>query len=308
MLTISQLASYAGVTVRTVRHYHQIGLLAEPERDHSGYRRYDAAAVVRLIRIRVLADAGVPLARVQELLVAGPDEFTRGVEEIDKALRADIRRLRRNRERIARLAAGDHLALPQVVLDYLDRLRGLGVGKGYLELERDAWIMLAPQIPLDLESVIAEKNRQLDEDPDMTRLYLLLGAVSQSSADDPRVVELADMVEHIRIRAVQRGDVEIGDPDPSDPFVVLLDAAMAESTPVARRLLAILEQRGWRGWTQARTRPGGADPPGSLTPHPRPHPRRVAHRRRQPDRRPPPPTAAHRRPPTPAAPSVPPRG
>ena len=66
MLTISQLASYAGVTVRTVRHYHQIGLLAEPERDHSGYRSYDTAAVVRLIRIRVSADAGVPLARVQQ--------------------------------------------------------------------------------------------------------------------------------------------------------------------------------------------------------------------------------------------------
>ena len=145
MLTISQLASYAGVTVRTVRHYHQIGLLAEPERDHSGYRSYDAAAVVRLIRIRVLADAGVPLARVQELLVAGPDEFARAVEEIDKALSADIRRLQSNRKRIAKLAAGDHLALPQIVVDYLDRLRGLGVGEAYIELERDAWIMLAAQ-------------------------------------------------------------------------------------------------------------------------------------------------------------------
>ena len=29
MLTIGQLASYAGVTVRAVRHYHQIGLLPE---------------------------------------------------------------------------------------------------------------------------------------------------------------------------------------------------------------------------------------------------------------------------------------
>jgi DNA-binding transcriptional MerR regulator len=27
MLTIGQLASYAGVTIRAVRHYHQIGLL-----------------------------------------------------------------------------------------------------------------------------------------------------------------------------------------------------------------------------------------------------------------------------------------
>ena len=138
MITISQLASYAGVTVRTVRHYHQIGLLAEPERDHSGYHSYDAAAVVRLIRIRVLADAGVPLARVQELLVAGPDEFARAVGEIDKALSADIRRLQRNRKRIANFAAGDNLALPLVVVDYLDRLRVLGIGETYIELERDA--------------------------------------------------------------------------------------------------------------------------------------------------------------------------
>ena len=43
MLTIGELASYAGVTVRAVRHYHAKGLLPEPERDHSGYRRYGAA-------------------------------------------------------------------------------------------------------------------------------------------------------------------------------------------------------------------------------------------------------------------------
>ena len=59
MLTISQLATYAGVTVRAVRHYHQIGLLPEPERDTSGYRRYGAKAVVSLIKIRTLASAGV---------------------------------------------------------------------------------------------------------------------------------------------------------------------------------------------------------------------------------------------------------
>src|ERR671919_1790671 len=111
MLTISQLAAHVGVTVRSIRHYHQIGLLPEPERDRSGYRSYDAAAVVRLIKIRTLADAGVPLARVQELLDAGPEEFSDGVQEIDKDLRAEIRRLQGTRTRLARLAAGDHLAL-----------------------------------------------------------------------------------------------------------------------------------------------------------------------------------------------------
>lgn len=268
MLTISQLASYAGVTVRTVRHYHQIGLLAEPERDHSGYRSYDTAAVVRLIRIRVLADAGIPLARVQELLVASPDEFARAVTEIDKALSAAIRRLQSNRSRIAKLAAGDHLALPKIVLDYLDRLRRLGVGEAYIELERDAWIMLAAQDPTSIDAVIAEKNRQLDEDPDMTRLYRLLGSAPEWPPDDPRVVELADLVEQLRIRAVERGELEMGSADQTDPVMALLDAAMTESAPVARELLAILEQRGWRGWNRLERIPEGriAGNPDTLPP------------------------------------------
>src|SRR6059058_393081 len=107
MLTISQLASYAGVTVRAVRHYHAKGLLPEPERDRSGYRRYDAAAVVELIRIRALADAGVPLSRVKELLAADEEQFAAAVEGIDRRLRAEIRERQRHREQVAQLAAGD---------------------------------------------------------------------------------------------------------------------------------------------------------------------------------------------------------
>src|SRR3954449_9929514 len=106
MLTISQLAAYAGVTVRAVRHYHAKGLLPEPERDPSGYRRYDAAAVVELIRIRTLADAGVPLSRVHELLAADEEGFAGATEDIDRRLRDEIRSLQRHRQRVAELAAG----------------------------------------------------------------------------------------------------------------------------------------------------------------------------------------------------------
>ncbi len=117
MLTISQLAAYAGVTVRAVRHYHQVGLLPEPERDASGYRRYDAAAVIELIRIRTLAEAGVPLARVHDLLEADAEEFETAVAEIDRRLRAEVRQIQEHRRRIALLAAGDSLALPDEVVE-----------------------------------------------------------------------------------------------------------------------------------------------------------------------------------------------
>jgi len=247
MLTISQLAAYAGVTVRAVRHYHQIGLLPEPERDHSGYRTYDAAAVVRLIRIHILADAGVPLARVQELLDASPEEFAGGVQEIDKDLRADIRRLQGTRKRLARLAAGEHLALPQSVVDYLDRLRGLGVEERYIELERDAWIMIAAQVPHLIDSFIAKKHEELD-DPDMVKLYSLLSEALDWPADDPRVVEVADIMERLMIRAVEAGEVSADGID--NQFVDLLDTTMVQSAPAAARLVTILEERGWKGWTR----------------------------------------------------------
>ncbi|MFJ4623916.1 MerR family transcriptional regulator [Streptomyces sp. NPDC088812] len=208
---------------------------------------YDAAAVVRLIRIRTLADAGVPLARVQELLDAGPEEFTDGVQEIDKELRAEIRRLQGTRRRLARLAAGEHLALPRSVVDYLDRLRGLGVEERYIERERDAWIMVAAQVPHLIDSVIAEKHEQLD-DPDMVQLYSLFREAPDWSPDDPRVVEVADIVERLMVRAVEAG--EVGADGFDDQFVDLLDSTMVESSPGAERVVAILEERGWRGWTR----------------------------------------------------------
>jgi len=103
VLTISQLATYAGVTVRAVRHYHARGLLPEPDRDRSGYRRYDAAAVVALIKIRTLARAGVPLSRIQDLLAAQDDEFAAAVADVDRRLRAEIRERQDHRDRIAQL-------------------------------------------------------------------------------------------------------------------------------------------------------------------------------------------------------------
>jgi DNA-binding transcriptional MerR regulator len=257
MLTISQLAAYAGVTARAVRHYHKIGLLPEPERDPSGYRTYDATAVVRLIRIHTLAGAGVPLARVQELLDAGPEEFADAVQDIDKDLRAEIRRLQGTRKRLARLAAGEHLALPQSVVDYLDRLRGLGVDERYIALERDAWIMISAQVPHLTDSIIAKKHAELD-DPDTMKLYSLLSGALDWPADDPRVVEVADILERLLIRAVEAG--EVGDDGFDDSFVDLLDSTTVRSAPAAGRLLAILEERGWKGWTRIERVP--ADKPG----------------------------------------------
>ena len=118
MVSIGQLAAYAGVTIKAIRHYHRRGLLAEPPRDSSGYRRYRAEHAIDLVKIKTLAEAGVPLARIKELLAADPDRFAAAIAEIDRTLQQRADHLQRTRERIARLRVGDRLFVSAEVADY----------------------------------------------------------------------------------------------------------------------------------------------------------------------------------------------
>ena len=59
----AELARLAGVTVRTVRHYHHVGVLAEPRRGINGYRSYDVHDLIRLLRPRYIEVWGKFLPR-----------------------------------------------------------------------------------------------------------------------------------------------------------------------------------------------------------------------------------------------------
>jgi len=267
VLTISQLATYAGVTVRAVRHYHARGLLPEPDRDRSGYRRYDAAAVVALIKIRTLARAGVPLSRIEDILAAQDDEFAAAVEDVDRRLRAEIRERQDHRERIAQLAAGDSLTLPPEVVAHLDRMRELGFPERVVRIERDSWILIAAQKPDQVARLLAHKRGQIEHET-LRRLYLDVGDLVDCTPDDPRLPALADRVVAFLDAAIaevgdaaQVGDVEqVPEEQVSDDLVALLDAAFVDAFPCAPRLLGLLEERGYTGWTDIRrARSPGSD-------------------------------------------------
>jgi DNA-binding transcriptional MerR regulator len=254
MLTIGQLASYAGVTIRAVRHYHQIGLLPEPERDASGYRTYDAAAVVRLIRIRTLAEAGVPLARVRELLDADPQTFAAATGDIDRQLRAQIRALQEHRRRIAQLGCGDSLAVPQEVVDYLDRLRAIGAPQAAIDGERDAWILMAARYPEAIPAIVADKVAQL-ADPNIIRVYQLIGRIADNWPDEQLLRETADLMSDLFEQARANGDLDRQDElMPDAAFIRLLDSFADRAHPAIPRLRKLIAERGWTGWTRIEKR------------------------------------------------------
>ncbi|MFI7601385.1 MerR family transcriptional regulator [Actinoplanes sp. NPDC049681] len=259
MLTIGQLAAYAGVTVRAVRHYHQVGLLPEPERDASGYRRYGATAVVALIKIRTLADAGVPLSRIGPMLAADPAAFDAAIDVIDRRISEEIQRLEASRKQIAQLTAGDSAALPAAAIAYLDRLREIGVSERMVQAERDGWILIAARWPDRISEWIPDKLTQL-ADPRVVRLYRILSEILGSdSAHEPLLAEAADIMAALAGEAYAAGAVmrpeETQDELPFD----LLDALADESDPRARRLRELMRERGWGSWTRLERL---ADPPG----------------------------------------------
>ena len=67
-MKIGELASQAGCDVQTVRFYEREGLLAEPEREASGYRRYAEPHLRRLQFIRHCRSLDIPLPEIRQLL------------------------------------------------------------------------------------------------------------------------------------------------------------------------------------------------------------------------------------------------
>ena len=66
--SVGQVARFAGVTVRTLHHYDDIGLLVPGERSHAGHRRYNDADLDRLQQILFYRELGFPLDEVAALL------------------------------------------------------------------------------------------------------------------------------------------------------------------------------------------------------------------------------------------------
>lgn len=97
----SELAALAGVTVRTLRHYHQIGLLPEPERGSNGYRDYDVHDLLAVLRVRRLAALGIPLERVGAALAEEPEDGDATLAALDEELSAQIAKLEAQRATIA---------------------------------------------------------------------------------------------------------------------------------------------------------------------------------------------------------------
>ncbi|MFJ8312080.1 MULTISPECIES: MerR family transcriptional regulator [unclassified Streptomyces] len=192
-LTIGQAAAFVGVTIKTVRHYHRLGLVAEPARDGSGYRRYGSADLLRLVQVRTLAGAGVPLAEIGELLDAGPERFAAALDDVHRRLTEQVEDLIARRDTLHRLAHGDRALLPDRACAVLDRLADLAFSPDYVATQREALVLARALVPDVFDTFLTRLEHGLD-DPEFVELTKRGLDATSWDPDDPRIGELASVL------------------------------------------------------------------------------------------------------------------
>ncbi|NOK60212.1 MAG: hypothetical protein GFH27_549281n395 [Chloroflexi bacterium AL-W] len=124
-LTIGMVARMLGITTKTIRHYHKIGLLGEAARDTNGYRCYTAADLVRLQRIKRLQTIGLSLTQIKAVLGAPDRERSlhEVLESIAQQIDTQLMELTKRRVYITQLLADeggrslDHALEPSPTID-----------------------------------------------------------------------------------------------------------------------------------------------------------------------------------------------
>ncbi|UNM96769.1 MerR family DNA-binding transcriptional regulator [Ignatzschineria rhizosphaerae] len=98
---VGELAKLANISVRTLHHYEDIGLLIPIERTASGYRLYDENNVLKLMQILCLSRVGIPLQEVDIALKAYPEGILNILKQQLRVLSTEIYALQQLESQLA---------------------------------------------------------------------------------------------------------------------------------------------------------------------------------------------------------------
>ncbi|AMY51827.1 MerR family transcriptional regulator [Rhodococcus fascians] len=197
-VTIGGAAAFVGTTPRAIRHYHQIGLIPEPERGSDDRRRYGYDEMIRLLWIRRMAEAGIALDDIRDALSDAPgtadSDVARILDRLEGSLVARQAELEQQRKAVQRMRArGSRLGLLSDVVG--DRLAGLR--EGALRQDDLDTLLVTERIFGELgASVQASRFIALAARPDLREASDRVDAAEEAlddtvAVDDPRVAEVA---------------------------------------------------------------------------------------------------------------------
>lgn len=232
---IGDAAAFVGSTPRAIRHYHEIGLLPEPERGGDDRRRYGYEDMVRLLWIRKMADAGIALDDIRDASTigtasAGADGgagIAGVLERLEGTLAEQEAELRRQRTAVQRMRTeGSRMGL---LSDFVaERLKSLPEGS-LRQADLDSLLVterIFGSLGAALQAtrfIVLATHPALREESD--RIDAAEEALDDDVAvDDPRVAQVAGE-RHAFESALQAAIEEFGLDEDDDALFDAWDAA-----------------------------------------------------------------------------------
>ncbi|HLI69357.1 MAG TPA: MerR family transcriptional regulator [Ktedonobacteraceae bacterium] len=243
LLQIGEVARLVGVSTKTIRYYHEIGLLPEPERTESGYRLYAARHLLCLQRIRRLRVLGLSLERIRELLSEAPENnestLRAALHSLVEETTVQILELEERRAFLQRLLNSGRLepagedtylfyppALKEQLAPYLAHMSA-----EWLEWGQRLDAMLGSfNWPAEFRQAAQAPLQHIAEYPERYRQLFVLeerfAALAQLAVDDPEIEQLAE--EYVQSQELMQF------------FLYLAKSGMGEKSPLFNVLGGLL--------------------------------------------------------------------
>lgn len=242
LMHIGELSRRTGLSVKTIRYYSEVGLVPEAARTPSGYRRYDAAALVRLEFVRTLRELGLDIATIRRVLDRGED-LSRVAAAHAEALGAQIRVLRLRRAALRAVARGEPKAEEvdrmnriaqataderrRIVEEFLDSIfEGIPVDPGFAARMRSARPDL-PDDPTDEQVDAWIELAELVGDKGFRDRLRAMGQRSSGSGSPSATPSGAEAMRTANLVAEKAGAAVAANIDPASPEAAPIVAELA---------------------------------------------------------------------------------
>lgn len=240
-----ELANIAGVSARAIRHWHDVGVLPEPARRANGYKEYESAHLVHVLRIKRLTALGFRLDRIGELLgtsgatlsadVTAPMPADASAAELTE-LRADLDGRIAELERVRRdidvlLTRGTSPDLTPAAL----RVQGV---LGEDRTSRDVAVLLSHLTDEDYLAAIVDRLAEVDQDMlALERELTALPATSTTEHIDDLSLRLAARARDFITASERIEPPDSTDPSPQLSVALISDILLGPMNPAQRRVM-----------------------------------------------------------------------